>query len=196
VSFAVTVPEKTGLLFVVSGASGTGKTTLCRFLEKELGLFFSVSATTRNIRPGEVHGRDYFFLSPEEFSRQVEQGGFLEWAQVHENRYGTPKVPVMDRIQRGKSVLLDLDTQGALQLKKMIPEAVLIFLKPPSLQVLEQRLRSRGTESEEAVHKRISRAGQELAESDQYDFVVVNQDLDRAREELKAIIQGIHAPYG
>lgn len=187
----VAEPIKPGLLFVVSGASGTGKTTLCRYLEKELELFFSVSATTRKMRQGEVHGRDYFFLSPEEFSRQVERGGFLEWAQVHENRYGTPKEPIEENVRQEKSVLLDLDTQGALQLKRIIPEAVLIFLKPPSLEALEKRLRSRGTESEVVIQKRIARAGQELAESDKYDFVVVNEDLEQAKKALRSIIQNI-----
>lgn len=185
------LPEKTGCLIVVSGASGTGKTTLCRYLTQTLGLFFSVSATTRPKRQGEQEGRDYFFLTPEAFTRQVEQGGFLEWAQVHQHRYGTPKDPIMDRLRRGETVLLDLDTQGALQLKKLIPTAVLIFLKPPALEVLGERLRSRGTDSEEVIDKRIARASQELAESDKYDFVVVNEDLEQAKRDLKSIIQGV-----
>lgn len=185
------IPEKTGRLIVISGASGTGKTTLCRYLMDDLGLSFSVSATTRAKRPGEVEGKDYYFLSPEEFSRQAEQGGFLEWAQVHEHRYGTPKKPIMEHLKRGESVLLDLDTQGALQLKKIVPAAVLIFLKPPSLEVLKERLRARGTEAEEVIHKRFARATEELAESDKYDYVVVNEDLEQAKRSLKTLIKGI-----
>jgi guanylate kinase len=187
----VKLPEKMGRLFVVSGASGTGKTTLCRYLIEDLGLFFSVSATTRQKRPGEREGRDYFFLTPEEFSRRVEEGKFLEWAQVHEHRYGTPKDPVMDHLHRGESVLLDLDTQGALQLKKAMPAAILIFLKPPSLEALEERLRSRGTETAEAIGKRLQRASQELSESGKYDCVIVNENLEQAKQSLKTLIQGI-----
>ena len=184
-------PEKSGRLIVVSGASGTGKTTLCRYLIDDLGLAFSVSATTRAKRPGEVEGKDYYFLSPEEFSRRVEQGGFLEWAQVHQHRYGTPKQPIMEHLQKGESVLLDLDTQGALQLKKIVPAAVLIFLKPPSLEALKERLRARGTDSEEVIERRFARASQELAESGKYDYIVVNEDLEQAKKSLKTMIQGI-----
>ncbi|MFO1462353.1 MAG: guanylate kinase [bacterium] len=179
-----------GRLFVVSGASGTGKTTLCRELERELGLFFSVSATTRPPRAGEVEGRDYRFLSPEEFDKMVAADRFLEWATVHGQRYGTPREPIERNLAEGRDVLLDLDTQGALQLKKLMPEAVLIFIKPPTLEELRMRLESRGTDSPEVIARRIARAEHEIEQSVQYDHVVVNRDLQEAKRELKGIISG------
>lgn len=175
-------------LFVVSGASGTGKTTLCRDLERELGLFFSVSVTTRAPRVGEVAGRDYHFISQEEFDKMVSEGRFLEWAGVHGKFYGTPRGPVESSLQEGRDVLLDLDTQGALNLKKILPEAVLIFIKPPSIDELRKRLESRGTDSPETIAKRIARAEHEIDQSVHYDHVVVNRDLQEAKRELKAII--------
>lgn len=179
-----------GRLFIVSGASGTGKTTLCRSLERELGLFFSVSATTRPPRPGEVGGRDYRFLSPEEFDKMTKDGQFLEWAWVHDQRYGTPREPIERNLAEGRDVLLDLDTQGALQLKKLMPQAVLIFIKPPSLEELRKRLESRATDRPEVIARRIARAEHEIEQSVHYDHVVVNRDLDEAKRELKGLISG------
>ena len=181
--------SKAGKLFIISGASGTGKTTLCRQLEKEFGIFFSISATTRHKRPGEQHGKDYFFLSREEFEKQKASGQFLESALVHENYYGTPKEPIESRLHRGQDVLLDIDTQGALQLKHEMPEAISIFLKTPTLEELERRLKNRATDSEEAIAKRLKRAEDELKQSGLYDYVVVNEDLKKAKEELIKIIE-------
>jgi guanylate kinase len=175
-------------LFIISGASGTGKTTLCRQLENELGLFFSISATTRPKRAGEIDGRDYYFLSKTEFDKMVAEGKFLEWAQVHDNDYGTPAGPIQDHLNRGEDVLLDLDTQGAFQVKKTNPEAILIFIKPPSIDDLRKRLVARGTDSTQVIEGRIKRAEDEIKQSSSYGFVVINQDLEKAKEDLKKIL--------
>lgn len=180
-------PSK-GRIFVLSGASGTGKTTLARQIERELGLFFSVSATTRPPRAGEEHGKDYRFLSRSEFDKMVEAGQFLEWASVHGQFYGTPREPIEQSLREGRDVLLDLDTQGALHLKKLVPEAILIFIMPPSVGELRKRLETRGTDSAETIAGRISRAEHEIEQSVHYDHVVVNHDLQQAKQELKEII--------
>ena len=182
--------EKRGHLFVISGASGTGKTTLCRVLEIELVLFFSISATTRPQRQGEVSGRDYHFLNQDEFQNMVQNEQLLEWAEVHGNYYGTPKEPIEQRLAEGEDILLDLDTQGAIQLKKSRKDAVLIFLMPPDLDELGRRLRGRGTDPENVIGRRIQRAEEEIAESSKYDHVVVNKDLEVAKNEIKNIIKG------
>lgn len=177
-----------GHLFVLSGASGTGKTTVSRELIKEMDLFFSVSATTRPKRPGERPGVDYDFLSKKEFDSMLQDGKFLEWAVVHGNYYGTPKEPVDRHIAGGQDVLMDLDTQGALHVKEQRSETILIFLKPPSIEDLRLRLETRGTDSPENIQGRIERARQEIEQSPRYDYVVVNRDLAEAKEELKQII--------
>lgn len=178
-----------GRLFILSGASGTGKTTLARRLVDELQLFFSTSATTRPPRAGEVEGRDYYFLTPEEFRKREAEGYFLETAQVHGHWYGTPREPIDRRIAEGKDALLDLDTQGGLRLKAEDPRAVLIFVMPPSLEVLPARLKGRGTDTEEVIAGRVKRAEDEIAQSRFYDHTVVNHDLEAAGEELKGIIR-------
>jgi guanylate kinase len=177
-----------GTIFVVSGASGTGKTTLCRELERDLGLYFSVSATTRAPRAAETEGRDYRFLSRSEFDKMLERDQFLEWAQVHGQSYGTPREPIESRLKEGRDVLLDLDTQGAIQLKALFPEAVLIFIKPPSLEELRKRLTTRATDSEDVIARRIERAEHEIEQSSHYDYVVENRDLAEARSRLQDII--------
>jgi guanylate kinase len=178
-----------GLLIVVSAPSGTGKTTLCRMLLKEFeNMEFSVSYTTRPPRKGEVNGKDYFFVSREEFERMVEEGDFLEWANVYGNLYGTSKSQVLKALEEGKDILLDIDVQGALQVKKNLPEAVLIFIMPPSFEELEKRLRSRGTDSEEVIEKRLNVAKEEIKKAPFYDYIVVNDVLDVAFNKLKAII--------
>lgn len=177
-------------LFVVSGPSGAGKGTLvalARGRMPQLGL--TVSATTRSPRPGEVDGVDYHFLSPDEFQRRVDVGEFVEWAHVHGNCYGTLVSEVEDRLSSGKSVILEIDVQGALQVKDRFPDAVLIFIKPPSLEVLRDRLVGRGTETSDSVELRLANARHELDLADRYDEVLVNDDLDRTCEEFVSILQ-------
>lgn len=178
-----------GNLFVLSGPSGAGKGTLVkRVLQRVPDAWVSVSATTRQPRPGEVDGRDYFFLDQPRFDELVSQGGFLEWAHVHGNSYGTLRSRVQDRIDHGSQVILEIDVQGAFQVKKAMPEAHLIFIEPPSLEELERRLRGRGTEAEEVICNRMKTAEVELARKMEYDVQVVNDELERATEELVSYI--------
>ncbi len=178
-----------GLLIVISAPSGTGKTTLTHMLLKEFpDIEFSVSYTTRKPRPGEVNGKDYFFVDRETFERMIEEGDFLEWAQVYGNLYGTSKTQVLKALNEGKDILLDIDTQGALQVKKNFPESVLIFILPPSFKELERRLRSRGTDDEETIEKRLKIARVEVERAPLYDYIVVNDVLEKAYEKLKSIV--------
>ena len=178
-----------GNLFVLSGPSGAGKGTLVkRVLQRVPDAWVSVSATTRQPRPGEADGRDYFFLDQPRFDELVSQGGFLEWAHVHGNSYGTLRSRVQDRIDHGSQVILEIDVQGAFQVKKAMPEAHLIFIEPPSLEELERRLRGRGTETEEVICNRMKTAEVELARKMEYDVQVVNDELERATEELVSYI--------
>ena len=180
---------RTGNLFVLSGPSGAGKGTLVkRVLQRVPDAWVSVSATTRQPRPGEADGRDYFFLDQPRFDELVSQGGFLEWAHVHGNSYGTLRSRVQDRIDHGSQVILEIDVQGAFQVKKAMPEAHLIFIEPPSLEELERRLRGRGTETEEVICNRMKTAEVELARKMEYDVQVVNDELERATEELVSYI--------
>jgi len=178
-----------GLLIVISAPSGTGKTTLAHMLLKEFpNMEFSVSYTTRKPRPGEVNGKDYFFVDRKTFEKMVEEGDFLEWAEVYGNLYGTSKTQVLKALHEGKDVLLDIDTQGALQVKKNFPEAVLIFILPPSLKELERRLRSRGTDDEETIEKRLKIARKEIERAPLYDYIVINDFLEKAFKQLKSIV--------
>lgn len=186
---SVLVSMRKGNLFVLSGPSGAGKGTLVkRVLQRVPDAWVSVSATTRQPRPGEVDGRDYFFLDQPRFDELVSQGGFLEWAHVHGNSYGTLRSRVQDRIDQGSQVILEIDVQGAFQVKKAMPEAHLIFIEPPSLEELERRLRGRGTETEEVICNRMKTAEVELARKMEYDVQVVNDELERATEELVSYI--------
>ncbi len=183
-----------GLLVVLSGASGSGKSTLvARLLERpDLGLPIraSVSATTRAPRPGEAHGINYYFVNSEEFRLGVEKGHFLEWAVVHGHLYGTPLGPINSNLARGTSVILVIDVQGALEVRRKVPDALLVFVHAPSpeLEVLEGRLRARGTDSEATIQTRLANARREVALADRYDAHVINDDLDRAVDELAAIL--------
>lgn len=178
-----------GNLFVLSGPSGAGKGTLVKqVLQQVPDAWVSVSATTRQPRPGEVDGKDYYFLDQPHFDKLVSQGGFLEWAHVHGNSYGTLRSRVQERIDRGSQVILEIDVQGAFQVKKAMPEAHLIFIEPPSLEELERRLRGRGTETEEVICSRMKIAEVELARKMEYDVQVVNDELERATEELVSYI--------
>lgn len=177
-------------LFVISGPSGAGKGTLVtRVRERRSNLGLTVSATTRAPRKGEVDGVNYFFLTREEFDRRVANGEFVEWAEVHGNRYGTLVSEVQSKLASGSSLILEIDVQGALQVKERFPEAVLIFIKPPSLEVLRERLaRIAVPRRPETIELRMANAAHELALADRYDEVVVNDDLDRATDELVRVL--------
>lgn len=181
--------SRVGNLFVVSGPSGAGKgTLLLQVIERIPDAWVSVSATTRSPRPGEIEGVHYFFLDTDHFKSLVEQDGFLEWAQVHDNYYGTLKQSVIDHMNAGDQVILEIDVQGALQVRKALPEAHLVFIEPPSLEELERRLRQRGTETEDVISSRMKTAEVELAQKMEYDVQVVNDDLERAVDELVEVI--------
>ena len=175
---------------MLSGPSGTGKGTVCAVVRDHLGdsVCYSISATTRQPRPGEVHGREYFFFSKEEFAALREQDGFLEWAQVYDNFYGTPRKFVEEVLDSGKDCILEIDPQGALQVRNATDEAVLVFIAPPSLEELRSRLTGRGTESEEEVEKRLGCAAAELAYRDKYDYIIVNDDVEKAAMKMEAIL--------
>ncbi len=181
--------ERKGLLLVISGPSGAGKGTLCRaLLKSDPALSLSISVTTRSPRPGEVDGTDYFFMEKDSFEKMIKDGQFLEWAFVYGNYYGTPFEFVQESLRLGKDILLEIDIQGALQVKEKFPEAVLIFIAPPSLSVLEARLVSRGADSKEEIRKRLSSTAGEMALARQYDYVVINDKVARAVKNIKAII--------
>lgn len=180
--------EGKGIIFVISAPSGTGKTTLISQLIGEVpGLRFSVSYTTRRPRPGEENGKDYFFVSQDHFLEMVEKGKFVEWASVHGDLYGTPRESLTP--PEGVDMILDIDPQGAEQIKRTCPDAVFIFLLPPSFQELERRLRQRGKDSEETIRQRLMDAVAELKKIDLYDYVVVNDDIEKALDCLKAIVK-------
>lgn len=177
-----------GRVLVISGPSGCGKSSICRRLREDPRVRFSISATTRPPRDGEIDGEDYVFVDKERFRQMIESGDFVEWAEVHGNLYGTPAEAVARQREQGRHVLLDLDTQGALKLKQEHPDAVLIFIHPPDLETLKQRLEKRATDDVEIIEKRIAKAQDEIALSHRYDHVVVNRDLEAAKQELKAIL--------
>lgn len=182
--------QRRGKLFVISGPSGAGKGTLRRELFKALPeLVYSVSVTTRKPRIGEINGVDYFFISPAEFERMRDNGELIEWAEVHGNLYGTPKAFVEERLKEGKSVVLEIDVQGALQIKRRFPEAILIFILPPSQEELSLRLKGRGTESPEELELRLKNASLEMNRRELYDYAVVNDDVKRASSELIDIVR-------
>jgi len=186
-----------GTLFIVSGPSGAGKTTLINKVREQLEpinirLYFSVSHTTRKSRAGEVEGKNYYFVSPEKFSSMIERGEFLEWAHVHEQRYGTSKAEVVSRLQDGDDVILDIDYQGAKQIaedRELKERKLNVFIFPPSLDVLEQRLRERGLNSEREIETRLQKAMDEIdAAKEFYDYIIINDNLTVATECLKAAI--------
>ena len=179
-----------GLLIVISGPSGAGKGTICANIRKEMpNLVYSVSMTTRAPRVGEVEGVNYFFRDKEEFEELLKEDAFLEYAKVYDNYYGTPKKHVMDLLDQGKSVLLEIDIQGAMQVKERYSDASFIYIVPPSLTELSARLRGRATDSEEVIDKRLSLACSELALAHRYDYIVVNDDLDEATEKTASILR-------
>jgi len=177
-----------GNLYVVAAPSGTGKSSLVKaLLEVDSRMELSVSHTTRAPRGQEVHGREYYFTSPEEFDRMVEADAFVEWAQVHGNRYGTSRKTIEDKIAAGADIVLEIDFQGAVQIKQQFPNAVLIFILPPSWPELRARLMRRAEDSEEVIELRMRNAAQEVAHVAQFDFVIINEMFERALFDLKAI---------
>ena len=178
-----------GTALVVSGPSGVGKgTVIAELLHRRPDLWLSVSATTRAPRAGEREGIDYFFLSEEGFERMAAAGGFLEWATFTSARYGTPAAPVRERLEQGRSVVLEIELAGARQIRRTLPEAVQVMIAPPSVAELERRLRGRGTESEEAVAGRLARAREELAAAGEFDHVVVNEEVEATVEALLELL--------
>ena len=190
------MPDHRGKLIVVSGPSGAGKSTvISRVMQRRHDLCFSVSATTRDPRPGEVNGVDYFFVTWDEFDRMIGEDELLEHAEYVTNCYGTPRAYVEQRLNEGMNVVLDIEVLGARQVRKKMPGAVLIFIAPPSLIELERRLRGRGTDTEEAVQGRLARARQEYQEADFYDYLIVNDDAEKAAKQLGAIIEAEHCRF-
>jgi len=171
---------RTGKMVVISGPSGSGKSTICKKLLEDPRIVFSVSATTRKMRPGEVDGRDYHFIAADEFRRRVTNGEFIEHAEVFGNMYGTLRAPMLESLDEGKISLLEIDVQGALQLKALGEPGVYVFIAPPDFEELRRRLKNRGTESPEVLERRLHKAEDEFRERVKYDHVVVNDDLDRA----------------
>jgi guanylate kinase len=183
--------ERRGLMFVLSSPSGAGKTTLSRLLiERVNGLSMSVSATTRPMRPGEVDGRDYLFVDHARFDEMVKRHELLEWANVFDNRYGTPRAPVETALSAGRDVLFDIDWQGTQQLReKARADVVSVFILPPSASDLEKRLHSRAQDSTDVIRRRMSRASHEMSHWAEYDYIVINHDIDEAFAEVQSILK-------
>lgn len=184
--------NKEGMLVLFSGPSGVGKDTVLEVvLAKDTSLQKSISLTTRGIRENEIDGKDYYFISVEDFEKMIENGEVLEFARYGQNLYGTPKAPVDKWLDEGKTVILKIEVQGAQNIKKMYPDSVGIFVLPPSMDELENRLRSRGTENEDDIQKRLEIARNEIDMSKDYDYLVVNDDLDRASDNVLQIIKAL-----
>ena len=178
-----------GLLIVISGASGTGKGTVCKKILDDLPeVAYSISATTRAPRPGEIDGKEYYFLSRENFQTWIDDGKFLEFAEVYGNFYGTPLNKIEERLNRGEDILLEIDVQGALYVKRKCPDGIYIFLLPPSLEELKRRIENRGTETPESLQRRLDNAVAEIKIGLEYNYVVVNDSVDAAAAQIKAII--------
>lgn len=185
-----------GNLFVVAAPSGAGKSSLVKALmELDSQVTHSVSHTTRPPRGQEVHGREYYFTSEQEFDRLVQSAAFIEWAHVHGHRYGTSKQTIEERIKDGRDVVLEIDFQGALQIRKVFPDVVLIFILPPSLEELKSRLERRGEDSPGVIDIRLKNASQEMAQASQFDFVIINEVFERALFDLKAIVHAQRLKY-
>lgn len=178
-----------GNLFVMTGASGVGKGTIRGRLLEYHRMYYSISMTTRPPRPGERNGVDYYFVSKADFESKIAQNGFLEWAQYVDDYYGTPREPVEEALNKGQDVLLEIEVQGALQVKQTLPEAILVFIIPPSLSELRRRLLVRGTDSLPKIRKRLERAVEEIRMADRFKYVLVNDQLDKAVSDFAAIIQ-------
>jgi guanylate kinase len=174
---------------VLAGPSGVGKGAIVsRLMAARPELELSISATTRHPRPDEVHGRHYLFLEPEAFDRLIAAGGLLEWAEIFGNRYGTPREPVERALAEGRTVLVEIDVQGARQIRAAVPDAYMVFVKPPSLAELERRLRTRDTETDEQVRRRLAKAADELTAEPEFDATVVNEQLDEAAQQVIGMV--------
>ena len=192
-------PARTGMILILSGPSGSGKSSIYKAALGGLGgIEFSVSCTTRQPRPGEVDGHDYYFISREKFDALVAENAFAEHAEVHGNCYGTLKTELLGRVRRGIDVLLDIDVQGAAQLRALCSDSSefcqaceFIFIMPPSFEELERRLRARGTETEESILRRLANAKGEMAHANEYDHIIVNDDLTRAAQEFSSLIRDL-----
>lgn len=182
-----------GLLFVVSGPSGAGKGTICRELAEKADIDLSVSMTTRSPRPDEIEGKNYYFVTEEEFIRTINKGGFLEYAKVYGNYYGTPREAVMDQLEKDRDVVLEIDIQGALQIKETYPKGVFIFVLPPSMQELRKRITGRGSETEDDINLRLGETLTEVSYIDKYDYCVVNDEIGEAVDRVAAIITAEHS---
>lgn len=185
-----TVIARRGLMLVLSSPSGAGKTTLSRrLLELDDNVTLSISVTTRKKRPSEMEGRDYYFIDRRRFDELVDRGELLEWAEVFDNYYGTPKKPVMDALAAGRDVLFDIDWQGTQQLRESArPDMASIFVLPPSIPELERRLHTRAEDDYETIHRRMAKVADELSHWSEYDYVVINDDLETAYSEVKTIL--------
>jgi len=180
--------EKKGNLIVISGFSGAGKGTIVKKLFEKYGYSLSVSATTREPREGEVDGKDYYFKSVADFQNLIDYNGFIEWAMYVENYYGTPRKFVEDEMAKGNDVILEIEVQGAMNIKNQYPDAILIFITAPNIATLRERLTGRGTESDEVILKRLKRAKEESQDINEYEYVVVNDDLDTCVDSVNSII--------
>ena len=178
-----------GILIVVSAPSGCGKGTILAEVLKDEKFFYSVSATTRSPRPGETDGVNYHFLKKEQFEELIASGGMLEYAQYCDNYYGTPRDKVMEKLGEGKHVILEIEVQGAMQIREKCPEAVFIFIAPPSVGELRNRLSGRGTETAEVIEKRVSEAAHEISFAEKYDYVIVNDRLEEAIEDFRTVVR-------
>lgn len=181
--------SRKGILFVISGPSGVGKGTIKRALLSRMSdLNLSISVTTRLPRDGEVDGKHYFFVERSKFDTMIEQDQFLEWAEVYSNRYGTPRSFVMEKLNQGRDVFLEIDIQGAMQVKRTMPSGVFVFISPPNMEELASRLLSRGLDSPASIDLRLAASEEEIKQIVYYDYLVVNDDLDQALEKIQAII--------
>ena len=182
-----------GKLFIISGPSGAGKGTICNALKKETDIDISVSMTTRQPRTGEKDGISYYFVDKDKFRETIENDGLLEYAEVYGNYYGTPKAKVVEKLEKGRDVILEIDIQGALKVKENYPEGVFIFILPPSMEELRRRITGRGTETEECINMRLSQTLKEVSYIDKYDYCVINDEVEGATERVRSIISAEHS---